>query len=64
MDYVPLGNRRSTHYFAKGVVVDHKNKYFGTLMTWPSDQTEIIITVILPSIEIWTDISNSIDMVR
>jgi hypothetical protein len=29
-----------------------------------SNQTEIIITGILPSIEIWTDISDCFDMVR
>jgi hypothetical protein len=68
MNYMPLGNRRSTHDFANrsvnGVVADHGNEFFGALMAWPSDQTEIIITGSLPNIEIWRDISFSIELVR
>ncbi len=73
MSYLPLGNRQSMHLmsnpmvngvFVSGIVRDHENEYFGALMAWSSDQIEIIITGSLPSIEIWNDISNSIELVR
>lgn len=68
LNYIPLDNRRSTHDFAdrfvNGVVADHGNESFGALIAWPSDQIEIIITGSLPSIEIWRDISDSIELVR
>jgi len=71
--YLPLNNRISAHAFGNpivnggwvdGIVYDHENKYFGALMAWPSDQIEIIITGSLPSIEMWRDISRSIELVR
>lgn len=64
LTYIPLSNRRSTHYFSNGIVAEYENESFGALMNWHSDQIEIIITGSLPSIDIWNDISKSLELVR
>ncbi|VVB64692.1 Uncharacterised protein [uncultured archaeon] len=49
-----------------GVVITpfYKNEYTGTATIWPSDKVEIVITGILPSAEAWSEIVNSIVLVR
>ena len=62
-DYLPLRNRQSIYFMtnpmANGgllsgtIVSSQESEYFGTLVAWPSDQIEIIITGNLPNEEIW-----------
>jgi hypothetical protein len=46
------------------IILTQGNNSSGAIIKWPSDRTEIIITGILPSIELWRDISNSTELVR
>jgi hypothetical protein len=44
-----------------GLIYAHENIIFGELMKWASDQTEIVITGDLPSVEDWDGIACSLD---